>query len=58
MENHTFRTTVTNLLSKDMIEVRGKGRSTRYVLKMSTPEQSYGIKRLLRSIEDDILNSQ
>lgn len=55
MENHMFRTTINDLLEKNMIDVIGKGRSTRYVFKLSSPEQSYGMKRLLRLIEDNIV---
>lgn len=56
MENHTFRTNISQLLDKDMIEVVGKGRSTKYVLKMTSPEKSYSMKRLLRLVEDTIIN--
>lgn len=49
MENHMFRTTINDLLEKNMIDVIGKGRSTRYVFKLSSPEQSYGVVRQIKS---------
>lgn len=56
MDNYTFRTTINQLLEKDMVDVMGKGRATRYILKLSSPEQSYNMKRILRFIEDNIIN--
>lgn len=54
MDSYTFRITIQALLENNMLDITGKGRSTRYVLKRSSPEQSYNIKRILRSIEDSI----
>ena len=54
MDNYTFRTTINELLEKDMVEVVGKGRGTKYILRISSLEQSYSIKRILRFIEDKI----
>lgn len=56
MDNYTFRITINQLLEKDMVDIMGKGRSTRYILKLSSPERSYKLKRILRSIEDNIIN--
>ena len=56
MDNYTFRTNIDILLKKNLIEVIGKGRSTKYVLKMSSSEHSYSIKRYLRTIEDKIIH--
>ncbi|MDO4720994.1 MAG: ATP-binding protein [Peptostreptococcaceae bacterium] len=56
MDNYAFRRTLEQLLEKDVIEVRGKGRATTYVLKLTTPEQSYSMKKILRSLEDNIVN--
>ncbi|MDY6018632.1 MAG: hypothetical protein SPJ15_03135 [Anaerococcus sp.] len=38
-----------------MIDVMGRGRSTRYVLKTGSSEFSYSMKRLLRLVEDDLI---
>ena len=54
MENHIIRNTIKQL-SKNVIEVTGKGRSTRYILKLSSTEQSFRMKKLLRSLEGNIL---
>lgn len=56
MDNYTFRATINQLLDKNMVDIIGKGRSTRYILKLSSPEQSYNMKRILRFIEDSITN--
>ncbi len=56
MDNHIFRHAVNELLEKGMIEIMGKGRSTKYVLTLSSPEQSYIVKKILRLIEDRIVN--
>ena len=42
-------------LSKNVIEVTGNGRSTRYIKRLSSPEQSFRMKKLLRSLEGNIL---
>lgn len=55
IENYQFRVAIGALLSEDIIDVIGRGRSTRYVLKTSSSEFSYSIKRLLRSVEDDLI---
>ena len=54
MDNYTFRTTINELLEKDVIEIMGKGRATKYILKKSSLEQSYSMKRILRIVEDRI----
>lgn len=56
MDNYIFRTTINELLDKGIVDVIGRGRATRYVLKMSSPEQSYNIKRVLRMIEDSLMD--
>ena len=54
MDNYTFRTTINELLEKGVIEIMGKGRATKYILKKSSLEQSYSMKRILRIVEDRI----
>ena len=56
IDNYQFRTSINSLLEKDIIEVIGKGRSTRYILKTESYEYSYRLKRLLRSVEDGLIN--
>lgn len=55
IENYQFRVAINTLLDDEMVDVVGKGRSTRYVLKATSSEYSYSIKRLLRSVEDDLI---
>lgn len=55
IENYKFRVAINILLEEGMIDVTGRGRSTRYVLKTSSPEYSYSMKRLLRLVEDDLI---
>ena len=55
IENYQFRVAINTLLEKEMIDVKGKGRSTRYALKTGSSEFSYSIKRLLRSVEDGLV---
>lgn len=55
IENYQFRVAINNLLEEGMIDVMGKGRSTRYVLKTSSSEYSYSMKRLLRLVEDNLI---
>lgn len=54
IENYQFRVAINTLLEKEMIDVKGKGRSTKYALKTGSSEFSYSIKRLLKSIEDGL----
>ena len=55
IENYQFRVAINILLEEGMIDIRGKGRSTRYVLKTGSSEFSYSMKRLLRLVEDDLM---
>lgn len=55
IENYQFRVAINYLLDEEIIDVIGKGRSTRYTLKTSSSEYSYSIKRLLRLIEDGLI---
>lgn len=55
IENYQFRLAINTLLEEEMIDVSGRGRSTRYVLKTSSSEYSYSMKRLLRLVEDDLI---
>lgn len=55
IENYQFRVAINALLDDEMVDVVGKGRSTRYVLKTSSSEYSYSMKRLLRLVEDDLI---
>lgn len=58
MDNHIFRHAINKLLEDEIIEMIGKGRSTRYVLKLSSPQHSYIVKKLLRLIEDNIIHRE
>lgn len=55
IENYQFRVAINILLEEEIIDVVGGGRSTRYILKTSSSEYSYSMKRLLRLIEDDLI---
>lgn len=55
IENYQFRVAINTLLKEGMIDIRGKGRSTRYVLKTGSSEFSYSMKRFLRLVEDDLI---
>lgn len=55
IENYQFRVAINILLEEGMIDICGKGRSTRYVLKTGSSEFSYSMKRLLRLVEDDLM---
>ena len=55
IERDQFRVAINTLLEEWMIDVMSRGRSTRYVLKTSLSEYSYSIKRLLRLVEDDLI---
>lgn len=55
IENYQFRVAINTLLEEGIIDVVGRGRSTRYILKTSSSEYSYSMKRLLRLIEDDLI---
>lgn len=55
IENYQFRVAVNDLLEEGMLDIIGRGRSTRYMLKTSSSEYSYSIKRLLRLVEDDLI---
>ena len=55
IDKYQFRVAVKSLLEEGMIEVVGRGRSTKYKLKIGSSEFSYSLKRLLRSVEDDLI---
>lgn len=55
IDNYQFRAATNTLLEKGMIEMRGRGRSTRYNLKINSSEYSYSMKRLLRLVEDNLM---
>lgn len=55
IDNYQFRVAINTLLEEGMIEVMGRGRSTRYVFNTSSSEYSYSMKRLLRLVEDDLI---
>ncbi|KGF47422.1 ATPase AAA [Veillonella montpellierensis DNF00314] len=55
VENYQFRVAINTLLEEGTVDVMGKGRSTRYVLKTSLSEYSYSMKRLLRAVEDGLI---
>ena len=55
IENYQFRVAINTLLEEEMIEIVGRGRSTRYILKTGSSEYSYSMKRLLRAIEDNLI---
>ena len=55
IDSYQFRRAINTLLEEGTIDVIGKGRSTEYVLQMSSPEYSYSVKRLLRLVEDDLM---
>ncbi len=54
MNAYVFRTITSELLEENILEMIGKGPSTKYILKRSSPEQSYMLKRALKKIEDFI----
>ncbi|MDO4772661.1 MAG: hypothetical protein Q4A72_03775 [Bacillota bacterium] len=54
MDNYTFRQVISELLKQDMVVVDGKGRATNYRLKRTSSEMSFGLKKLLRLLEDKI----
>lgn len=58
IENYHFRVAINTLLDEEMVDVIGKGRSTRYVLKTNSMEFSYSMKRLLRLVEDDLISGK
>ena len=55
IEKYQFRVAIDSLLEEGVIEVIGRGRSTRYVLKFGSSEYSYSLKRILRLVEDDLM---
>lgn len=55
IENYQFRVAINTLLEEKMIDVIGRGRSTRYALKTGSSEYSYSMKRLLRLVEDNLI---
>lgn len=58
IEKYQFRVAINAMLKEGMIDVVGRGRSTKYILKTSSSEYSYSIKRLLRLVEDDLIGSR
>lgn len=58
IENYQFRVAINDLLEGEMVDVVGRGRATRYVLKTGSSEYSYSMKRLLRLIEDDLIDGK
>lgn len=52
ISNYDFRVAIDGLLQKNIIETEGKGRATKYILKKSSLEHSYSLKRHLKKIED------
>lgn len=56
MAPYHFRVTMSELLEMNLVEMVGKGPSTKYLLKPSLPEQSYSLKRLLKFLEDRIVS--
>lgn len=55
IDNYQFRVAINTLLEEGMIEVMGRGRSTRYEFNTSSSEYSYSMKRLLKLVEDDLI---
>lgn len=55
MDPYSFRTSIQELMDMNIIEMVGKGRSTKYMLRRSSPEQFYSMKRVLRYIEDNMV---
>lgn len=55
IDNYQFRMAINKLMEEGMIDIEGRGRSTKYVLKTSSSEYSYSMKRLLRLVEDGLI---
>lgn len=55
LDDYSFRKTIGDLLKDNVIQKVGQGRATQYLLKLDSAESAFSMKRMLRSVEDGML---
>lgn len=55
INDYSFRNSVKNLIDKNILESIGKGRSTKYTLKINSQEYIYSLKKILKTIDDNLV---